>query len=596
MKSILKYLLIVTIALGSFSCEDFLKEDPRGQYLSNSTFRHKDDLIGSLHALYKQVMQTFNGHIQFCMTNMGDDLTTHPAMNKAVVREFDIMTVSDENANMEQSNTGNWRWPWNIIKAATFIANCPDDIPGASVEDINFVRGQAYFWRAWAYYQLVRYWGPVPVLEDLNADAAGAQLSKISEVYEFIVSNLQEAEKLVPVNHTGTPWTINGMNVLVNKGAVQATLAHVYLTMGGWPLEYGTEYYAKAAVEAKKVIDGADNGTYYYKLYNDYSQIHSNAENTKNTELILGVYFNDGNLAETGDGGYATRCAIMDVPQTANGWNDVSAEVRFYNNFPAGQRKDWTYAPGIALPGSPNTVLAEYVPWWSKKIPEANRKPYSRKQLYTAFKNAEVGKEWDMKKTFNQQHADGWGLQTRQAIRLAEVYLWYAEAVGRANLTAEFPKAHELLNAVRNRANGNVDQARNIYVNLDGSRLAQAAWNEHGWEIALWWGGPLAPRISDQMRMHNQPGYYCPKMHYESRKADYANNIKLMIPESENVIMDTDAEGNPYVWWDGTIITTGELFGPTDPWDESKMFAPYPRKDVLDIPCLRNVDKLTMIK
>ena len=618
MKSILKYILIVTVLLGAVSCEDFLKEDPKGQLLSNSTFRNKTDLTGSLYALYKQVMQTFNGHIQFCMTNMGDDLTTHPAMNKAVVREFDIMTVSDENANMEQNNTGNWRWRWNIIKAANFIINCPDNIPGASVDDINFVRGQAYYWRAWAYYTLVQFWGPVPILENLSADAVNVKLSKISEVYEFVLSNLEEAEKLVPNNHTGIPWTINNMNVLVNKGAVQATRAYVYMAMAGWPLEYGKDYYTKAAAEAKKVIDGAEGGTYYYKLYPNYRQIHSNAENTKNTELILGVYYNDGKLTETGDPGYATRCAIMDVPQGAGGWNDVSAEVKFYTEFPDGDRKTWTYAPGIALPGGPdpandnkanNNITLEYVPWWSTKIPVANRRPYSRKQLYTAFKNSEVGKEWDIRKTFALQHNDGWGLQTRQAIRLAEVYLWYAEAVGRAELTGEYTNAHKYLNAVRNRANGNTDPQRDIYSGLDGRGLARAAWNEHGWEIALWWGGPLAPRISDQQRMHNHPDdYYCPMKHYNSRRADYANNIPYIIPDSQKDVYLKDNDGNEVLdgggnrilWWEGSLttkhISASDAFGPVEDWDEKKMFLPYPKKDVLDIPCLRDVNKLSLIK
>ena len=587
MKSFFKHILIAIVLLGSASCEDFLKEDPKGQLMSDQTFRDVDDLMGSLHALYKQVTRSVNTNISFAWMQMGDDQTTHPAMNKAVLREYDVMTVSDENGHLT-INTGTWFWSWKIVKAANFIITCPDNIPGATVADLNLVRGQAHYWRALAYYNMVRLWGPLPISEDLSADAAGIQLSKISEVYEFIIADLLKAEELTQTNYTSPSFAvINGMNVLVSKGAVQATLANVYLTMAGWPLNYGTEYYAKAAAEALKVINGAENGTYYYKMYDDFAQIHSNAENWKNTECILGVYFNGSN-GRDGDDWFVCRGAISDFPQTVGGYNDVSSEVKFYVNFPRGRRKDYTYAPVLTL----NTGVT--LPWWSTTLPEAARKPFGGKTAYMDYNHAEDPfQEYDFYRPFNQQHSRGWCIQTRQVIRLAEVYLWYAEAVGRANLTDQYTRANQLLNAVRNRANGNVDPARNIYNNLAGEQLAKAAWDEHGWEIACWWGGTLAPRFSDQQRMHLVPGYYCPMEHYKSRKLDFETSRKYRIPESEEIMMHRD--GVTQIW-DGTPVDVGESFGPVEEWREEKMFLPYPKSDAEQINCFKNVDKFSLIK
>jgi len=595
MKSFLKYALIAAILMSSTSCEEFLKEDPKGRMMSDNTFRHRDDLYGSLHALYKQVTRVFTGGIPFSWMAMGDDITTHPAMNKAVIREFDVMTVSDENAHFTIA-TGFWTWVWRVIKGSNFIINCPNEIPGATAADIDFVRGQAHYWRAWSYFNLVRLWGPVPIMTELAAEMGSMKLSTIAEVYEFLVADLIEAERLLPTNHAGTPWAVNGINVLVNKGAAQATLAQVYLTMGGWPLNYGAEYYAMAAREALKVIDGAASGTYYYELYDCFSKVHSNAENHRNREVVLGVYYNATNDSQQNDDQYVTRSTVIDIPQVAGGFNDYGAEIRFYLDFPEGTRKDWTYAPVITLP-SPNVSAGTNGvthAWWSTTIPVSNRRPYNRKSAWVAFgTDLRDTREYDHYVSYNLQ-SGGWGIQTRQAIRLAEVYLWYAEAVGRANLTDQFPRAIGLLNEVRNRANGDAVAARNIYpASLTGEQLAKAAWDEHGWEIALWWGGALAPRYTDQLRMHGVPGYHCPMMHYNQRRADYANQTTHLVPESERVLLHRDTGA---VLWDGQAVRIGEGFGPTEPWRQEKLFLPYPKRDADQIPALRDVDKFSMIK
>ena len=589
MKSILKYILIVTVLLGSVSCEDFLKEDPKGQLTSDKTFRNRDDLMGSLHALYVAVRTANNGHIQFTFTNQGDDLTTHPAMNKAVIREFDMSKVSNENSNMMNA-ISLWQWSWRTVKAANFIITCPDNIPGASVDDLNLVRGQAHFWRAWAYFMMVRVWGPLPIVEVVGADA-NIQLSKISDVYEFIVADLKKAEGLTQATYPSPSYAmVGGVNIFAGKGAVQATLAQVYLTMGGWPLNYGTDYYKMAAAEALKVI----NGGYYYELYDDYAKIHSNAENRKNTECVLGVYY-DGGPNQTGDNGYCNRATIMDFPDFAGAWNDVSGEVKFYVNFPKGRRKDYTYSPVLVPGNSVTTATPNGVPkpWWSGEIPIANRKPFSRKSAFMSFNHAQKDREYDVYQAFSLQDPAGWTVQTKQIIRLAEVYLWYAEAVGRANLTDQNAKALELLNAVRDRANGSVDPERGVYKNLSGESLAKAAWDEHGWEIAMWWGGPLAPRVMDQKRMHKVSGYYGVQEHYESRKTEFAQQLTHPIPESGEPLLLPDGTEI----WDGkTVVRAGESFGPVEPWNEEKMFSPYPKVDSDQIECFRNVDKFSLIK
>ena len=119
-----------------------------------------------------------------------------------------------------------------------------------------------------------------------------APLKTEEEVYELIVSDLKIAETDCPIKYTKEPYARNGFNIAVSRGAVKATMAYVYMCMAGWPLNKGTEYYELAAGKAKEVIDGTEDGTYDYKLLDEYSKVYSWEYNNKNTELLLGIYYN----------------------------------------------------------------------------------------------------------------------------------------------------------------------------------------------------------------------------------------------------------------------------------------------------------------
>jgi hypothetical protein len=169
--------------------------------------------------------------------------------------------------------------------------------------------------------------------------------------------------------------------------------------------------------------------------------------------------------------------------------------------------------------------------------------------------------EYDHSKSFELQ-CSGWIDQIHQVVRLSEVYCWYAEAIGRSGQTNA--RAIELLNRVRNRANG-ADGPQNIYpAGMSANELAEAAYNEHGWEIAGWYWASIAARYYDMQRMDRV------KDHFNYRKQN---------PEREV------APG----------VFMKEPFGPAGEWNQSKMFVPYPAPDVRMNPNLANIDKLNLI-
>ncbi|MDR2042421.1 MAG: RagB/SusD family nutrient uptake outer membrane protein [Tannerella sp.] len=518
------------------SCTSFLEEDPKGQLSGNLSFTNKNDLESSIHALYKNVRNLTNGANCYAPAWAGDDLTANNNSDRQKWREFDQWNVSDNNGSMTGSETGSWVLLWKMVKAANYIINGVRHTPDVTEEQITFALGQAYYWRAYSYFYLVRNWGSVPKILEGEVDYT-RELCPVEEIFDRIVSDLLEAEKL-PVQYTTAPWAVNGRNVVVSKGAAQATLAYVYLTMAGWPLDKGAAYYTLAAGKAKEVIDGVEQGTYYYGLYDNYKDIHSKRYNYDNREVILAVYYSPN---WQGDNGQAARGGINDAPNDpgTGGWAQGIGEIKFWKTFPEGPRKEATYYPKIRLDNE-----GTMVDWWDER--RMVILPFFLKSGYTS--NEE---EYDYTKNYNDQ-SNGWNDQAHHIIRLSELYCWYAEAVGRSGQTT--PLAIELLNKVRNRAEG---REVNLYpAPLSPTELAEAAYNEHGWEIAGWYWGSLATRFYDQQRMNRV------KDHFEFRK--------------ENPLIEV----SPGIFRQEIVRVSGT-------WDERKMYAPIPGSDVLLNPNLR---------
>ncbi|MCA5984854.1 RagB/SusD family nutrient uptake outer membrane protein [Bacteroides thetaiotaomicron] len=522
--------LLATLMSGLTSCSDFLDEKPYGQLTSENFFSNKEDLDASLNSLYSVIAasQASNNHIG---TNFlaGDDISTHPSSNKQSLREFDQFSPTDNNTWMVTL----WEQRFKVIKAANFIINNAGRTPEVPQETIDNAIAQARYWRAYSYFYLVTTWGKVPMMLEEKIDF-NTPLETEEKIYEQILTDLKYAEEKLPPLYTEEPYGRNGINIAVSQGAVKATLAYVYMCMAGCPLNKGTEYYKMAADKAEEVIDAADEGTYYYKLLDEYSQVHSIAYNHNNPELLLGIYYNRDRTPNS--------IPVTDIPLEViqHGWGDTNGEIKFWKEFPEGPRKEATYFPKI--------ILADGQPrdWWEDP---SNQREVVAPVFMKTVESATRGKEFDYT---DPTSLPSNGEKTVQIIRLSQVYCWFAESTARSGQVT--PKAVEMLNRVRNRADGNQTDMYNIAMRAE--QLAEAAYNEHGWEMAGYYWGGLACRARDMFRMYRF------KEHFEYRKQN---------PEIEVA---------PGVFRKEKVPVTGA-------WDDSRMYAPYPYEDAILNPNLQ---------
>ena len=129
--------------------------------------------------------------------------------------------------------------------------------------------GEAYFLRAYYYFQGVQLFGDIPLKTEPTVDLNTVKIprSPKEDIYNQIVEDLKKAEQ------SGLDWSDKTGHV--SMGAIKTLLAKVYLTMAGYPLQKGNEYYQLAYEKAKEVIDSGA-----FSLFADYKDLRA-LENEK---------------------------------------------------------------------------------------------------------------------------------------------------------------------------------------------------------------------------------------------------------------------------------------------------------------------------
>ena len=539
------------------SCGDFLDEDPKGQLNPDTFYTIEDDYTAGVNTLYDKVNQTQSWTNPMYPQWQGDDITANPGSNKQACAALDAFDSDGANKGVTEA----WTQHYAVIKTANLIIEGSEKFPGDKAK-IATALGNAHFWRAYSYYYLVRVFGKLPIITKTNIEQFDAQPSEIEKVYELIVQDLKDAINELPTGYDKEPARLFGVDVWATKQAAQSTLAAVYMSMAGYPLNKGTEYYKLAAELAKDVI--TNNGTYGFILNQDWKDVYSMGNNY-NMETVLGIN-NDAKGWWDHDSQLSSCCRFEGLGD--GGWGDAWGEIAFWKRFPEGPRKNAIYAPKVTFQETitekigdeevKKDKISKAVYWWEL---DNNGKPVvdAYHPMFTIFTvNA------DEKGTMLKQPYDYMGINYKgmvndrrhNLIRYSEVLLWYAESAARAGLS-DLTEAKKCLKLVRNRA---VTDVENVTLgdgttvkidNMSAAQLAEACYIEHGWEVAGNWVS-MVTRRSDELRMDEL------KKNFEYRVA----NAPIVVAK----------EG-------GKEYTAKESVTVKGTWSEDRIYCPYPTTD-----------------
>ncbi len=390
-----KYTLFILIALTASSCSDFLELQPKLQVSDASFYKTPSDFETALIGNYAD-LQAYNLPLIYL-----GDLTTDNAEI-----QWTSPTVSEVEAD-----------EMNFTPANTFVNSvwntCFSTISGSNnilsrIEGLNFnetvknqLKGESLFLRAYSYFNLVRIFGDLPIVEVAFRSPNEIQAFDMSrkpagQVYDLIISDLTQAATLLE--------GVEGLSKSrASTGAAKTLLGKVYLTL---------KRFDDAAAVLKEVIDSKK-----YSLENDYKKLFTNG-NEGLAESIFEIEYLSGNVGE------------------GNSFSSVFTPARFdMAIFPGNMQ-----GSGRILP-TPDMANAYE--------PDDSRKPASIGESVLLVTGNYEDDLYGLKFVDFTTGIQGDGGINFTALRYADVLLMYAEALNEGG-GAEDP--HIYLNMVRERA------------------------------------------------------------------------------------------------------------------------------------------------
>lgn len=311
MKKLIYRSLVIAVVLGALSCSD-LEEEPIGLLAPEAFFKSTADVETSVLGAYAYIAsEQFYGRklvlslqLRSDMCDIGDRNTPG---RRQQVNDFSM----DSNNGMI---TSFWPRAYQIIGAANAGiegARIVAEQEGASNPELEALKAEAVFIRAFVYYHLVRVFGEIPYIDFFISnpeEIKDISKSSVQDIYANIISDLEFAKANLPDKHTGD------IRSRPTKGSAAAYMASVYLT---------NEDYTNAYKEAKYVIDS--KGTFGYDLMADFAELYNGYVADGLAEHIFMIDFlgqvTGSNSQNTDWMGPITGIRSVSLPNTDAGWS-----------------------------------------------------------------------------------------------------------------------------------------------------------------------------------------------------------------------------------------------------------------------------------
>ena len=348
---------------GAVSCTGFLAENPKTFLSPDNYFKSQEQMLAAVNGLYTFADDIFDGDVEvgthrFIFLEYMTGYGRRPRVATSIyLTQANLLTVTEENLNLE----GLWR-SWYAA-----IENCNYTIAGIEAASVqipeqqkNLFLGEAYSLRAYYYFNLVRLWDSVPLKTEPTTSLSDVEipLSSAAQVYAQIESDLVKAEELM----AEASWSRTDGHI--GRGAVKALLSKVYITMAGYPLNLGKEYYEKAYSAAKDVYDSKA-----FRLFDSYAGIRD-ASNENTGEILWSIQREADRAGSPVHNDMLPYPAQTELSANAAYGGALAHTQEFLATYPEGDRRleegGYYYSEHKSLDGAKTLELgATYIyKWW----------------------------------------------------------------------------------------------------------------------------------------------------------------------------------------------------------------------------------------
>ncbi|MFN3136236.1 MAG: RagB/SusD family nutrient uptake outer membrane protein [Allomuricauda sp.] len=274
------YFLQLIIALFLFGCsEDFLDIPPEDSLSKAIFFESQADFEQAINATYAPLrdLQQAGGNAPGSAWGMGELTSdnTYYKFNPNFRAVQDGEGLADHYPNNANATIGaKYVTNYLIIARANQILDLIDDVEFEDQALQSNIKGQALFLRGLSYFDLVQFYGAVPLhtVPVTSRENAALPLSSADEVYAQIVNDVSEAISLLPPKSSQEAGR-------ATRGSARMLLGNVYVVQENW---------SAASTVLGELINSGE-----YALLPDYANVFDLA-NKNSSESIFEVQFLEG--------------------------------------------------------------------------------------------------------------------------------------------------------------------------------------------------------------------------------------------------------------------------------------------------------------
>jgi hypothetical protein len=275
----IKTLFILGIMIVSTSCdESFIDLAPISSPNVEAFYKTQSDFETASIAVYAEWQNLFS--TQWTEFNeFRGDTYTHV--------QYSYREIS-ENQFLLNTTSPMWNRLYSIIAKANILLDKIDAVEKFDEATKNRIKAEARFFRAEAYFALVRFFGGVPLVthETTSNEALTIVRASVADIFKVIEEDYRFAVDNLP------PTVSDANYGRITKYGAEGELARVYITLSG------KVYNTNRWTDAKPLLEDILNNS-TYKFSASYKEIFaSDRSNEKGKEIILSALFKAGGQGE----------------------------------------------------------------------------------------------------------------------------------------------------------------------------------------------------------------------------------------------------------------------------------------------------------
>jgi hypothetical protein len=277
------------------SCSDFLTEDVRGQENLDTYFQTEAEAESFVTGCYNAL--TFNGWWQVNTVWLLSEMTSDDGWMGNTTQQSDYTSLAFFQSNGQSNGliSNFWQYRYKGILRCNIVISKMAEAPIADEAKKARLIAEAKFLRAFYYFELVKNFGGVPIVETfaMPDEIQGVTRNTEEEVYLFIEKDLEEAAAVLPQRSSQSDSEIGR----ATRGAALGLLGKVSVYQSKW---------AEAKETLKTLIDEGE-----YALLDNFGDVWD-VDHDNSVESLFEVQF-------TYDGVYALGGSLPIVAGNRSG-------------------------------------------------------------------------------------------------------------------------------------------------------------------------------------------------------------------------------------------------------------------------------------